>query len=300
MASILISGGTGLIGKQLSKLLRENGHVVRILSRKPSNNNTFIHWDIDQQYISENALIGIDTIVHLAGEGIADGKWTDERKKEIFDSRVNSTKLLYSILSKGNHQVKSFISASAVGYYSEQGDKMMVETDSANTDFLGATCLAWENELDKISSLNIRTVKLRTGIVLSLAGGALKKMILSFKFGFGSAIGDGKQWMSWIHEKDLCKMYVYAIENANLTGAYNAVAPIPVRNNEFSKLLASALKKPFWFPNVPKFMLQLLFGEMSIVILGSTKASSQKIEDAGFEFQFRTLDTCLKNLVENK
>ena len=154
--------------------------------------------------------------------------------------------------------------------------------------------------MDKISSLNIRTVKLRTGIVLSLVGGALKKMILPFKFGLGSAIGDGKQWMSWIHEKDLCKMYVYAIENAKLTGAYNAVAPIPVRNKVFSIELASALKKPFWFPNVPKFMLQLLFGEMSIVILGSTKASSQKIEDAGFEFQFRTLDTCLKNLVENK
>jgi|LakMenE01Jun11ns_1017448.scaffolds.fasta_scaffold9955165_2 hypothetical protein len=300
MASILISGGTGLIGKQLSKMLRENGHIVRILSRKTINNNTFVHWDINQQYISENALIGIDTIVHLSGEGIADGKWTDERKKEIIDSRVNSTKLLYSILSKGNHRVKSFISASAVGYYSEQGDKMMTETDSANTDFLGATCLAWENELDKISSLNIRTVKLRTGIVLSLAGGALKKMILPFKFGFGSAIGDGKQWMSWIHEKDLCKMYVFAIDNANLTGAYNAVAPSPVRNNEFSKQLASALNKPFWFPKVPKFILQLLFGEMSIVILGSTKASSQKIEDAGFVFQFSTLDSCLKNLVENK
>lgn len=300
MASILISGGTGLIGKQLSKMLREKGHDVRVLSRQPSHNNNFIHWNVEQEFISENALLGIDAIIHLAGEGIADAKWTTERKNKIIDSRVNSTKLLYSLLEKGNHNVKTFISASGIGFYSEQGEKLMEEQDSANTDFLGSTCLAWENEVDKISTLNIRTVKFRTGIVLSLGGGALKKMILPFRLGFGSALGDGNQWMSWIHERDLCKMYIYAIENSQLKGAYNAVAPIPVRNNEFSKTLASTLNRPYWFPKVPKFLLQFLFGEMSIVVLGSTKVSAQKIQNAGFAFQYRTLEMCLKNLLVSK
>lgn len=300
MATVLISGGTGLIGKKLSKMLRERGYDVRILSRKPSNNNNFIHWDINKNFIQDSALQKVDTIIHLAGEGIADKRWSGERKKEILDSRVKSTRLLFDLLSKTNHEVKQFISASAIGYYSERGDELMKEENIPANDFLGQTCNAWEYEVDKISTLNIRTVKIRTGIVLSTAGGALQKMTTPFKFGIGSALGDGKQWMSWIHEDDLCNMYIYAIENKNLNGAYNAVAPEPVTNNEFSITLASVLKRPYWFPKVPSFILKLIFGEMAIVVLGSTKASSEKISTTGFKFKFENLRDCLTDLFQKK
>jgi uncharacterized protein (TIGR01777 family) len=300
MATVLISGGTGLIGRKLSKMLRERGYDVRILSRKPSNNNNFIHWDINKNFIQESALQNVDTIIHLAGEGIADKRWTEERKKEILESRIKSTQLLFNLLSKTNHQVKQFISASAIGYYSERGNELMFEDNKPASDFLGETCVAWEKEVDKISTLNIRVVKIRTGIVLSTAGGALQKMVTPFKLGIGSALGDGKQWMSWVHEDDLCNMYIYALENKNLKGAYNATAPNPVTNNEFSKVLASVLNRPYWIPRVPKFMLKLIFGEMAIVVLGSTKASSEKISNAGFKFKFENLRDCLLNLFEKK
>lgn len=300
MASVLISGGTGLIGKKLSKMLRDRGYDVRILSRQPSNNNNFIHWDINKNYIQENALLNIDTIIHLAGEGIADKRWSGERKKEILDSRVKSTRLLFDLLSKTNHEVKQFISASAIGYYSERGDELMKEENIPGNDFLGETCNAWEYEVDKISTLTIRTVKIRTGIVLSTTGGALEKMVVPFKLGIGSALGNGKQWMSWIHEDDLCNMYIYAIENNKLSGAYNATAPVPVTNNEFSKTLASVLNRPYWFPKVPTFMLKLIFGEMSAVVLGSTKVSSEKIINTGFKFKFENLKDCLKYLFQKK
>ncbi len=300
MATVLISGGTGLIGNKLSKMLREKGYDVRILSRQPSKNNYYIHWDIDRNFIQENALLNIDTIIHLAGEGIADKNWTEERKKEIIDSRLNSTRLLFDLLSKKNHQVHQFISASAIGYYSERGDELMFEDSNSSNDFLGTTCALWEKEVDKISTLAIRTVKIRTGIVLSTQGGALKKMVIPFKLGFGSALGNGKQWMSWIHEDDLCNMYIYAIENKKLNGAYNAVAPNPVTNNEFSKTLASVLKSPYWFPRIPTFILKLLFGEMSVVVLGSTRVSSEKIINAGFIFRFENLKDSLLNLFQKK
>lgn len=296
--NILISGGTGLIGSELSKKLKEKGHTVKILSRKKSGAEGFVQWNIAQGTIDKDALKDIDAIIHLAGEGIADGNWTDERKVQIIESRVNSTRILLTELQKGNHQVKTFISASATGYYSERGDEIMYEDAMPAKDFLGTTCVLWEQEVNKIAKLGIRTVKLRTGIVLSLEGGALKKMIPPFKFGLGSALGDGKQWMSWIHSNDLCAMYLYALENNQVNGEYNAIAPKPVTNYEFSKTLSSVMKKPFWAPNVPAFILKLIFGEMSAVVLGSTRASSEKIEKAGFKFEFENLDDALKNLLK--
>jgi uncharacterized protein len=296
--NILISGGSGLVGTELSKMLRAKGHSISILSRKKSNAQGFVQWNVEQGTIDKNALKGIDAIIHLAGEGIADERWTDERKVSIIDSRVNSTRLLLTELQKGNHQVKTFISASATGYYSERGEDIMFEDASAARDFLGTTCVLWEQEVNKIAKLGIRTVKLRTGIVLTLDGGALKKMIVPFKFGVGSALGDGKQWMSWIHVKDLCEMYIYSLENEQLNGEYNAVTPKPVTNYEFSKTLAEVMNKPFWAPNVPAFILKFIFGEMSAVVLGSTKASSTKIEKAGFKFEFDNLKVALKNLLK--
>lgn len=298
MGSVLISGGTGLIGVKLSKMLRERGYDVKLLSRKPSNNKNFIHWNIKNNFIQENALQNIDTIIHLAGEGIANKNWTETRKKEIIDSRVNSTRLFYDILSNQNHGVTQFISASAIGYYSERGNTLMHEDDLPSDDFLGKTCAAWEYGVDRISTLNIRTVKIRTGIVLSIHGGALQKMMLPFKLGIGSALGTGKQWMSWIHEDDLCMIYINAIENTTMNGAYNAVAPNPVTNSEFSRTLASVLKRPYWVPRIPAFFLKLFFGEMSTIVLGSTRASSEKITNTGFKFKFENLRDCLIDLIQ--
>ncbi len=296
--NVLISGGSGLVGLELSKMLRAKGHRVSILSRKKTNDVNYKFWDIENGVLAEDALIGIDTIVHLAGEGIADGAWTDERKVKIVESRVNSTRLLLDALKKGNHQVKAFISASATGYYSNRGDELMYEDAMPAKDFLGTTCVLWEQEVNKIESLGIRTVKLRIGIVLTTKGGALKKMIVPFKFGLGSALGDGKQWMSWIHLKDLCSMFIYAIENNQLKGAYNAVAPQAATNYEFSKALSKIMKRPFWAPNVPSFILKIIFGEMSAVVLGSTKASADKIEKEGFKFEFAKLNEALIDLLK--
>ncbi len=296
--NVLISGGSGLVGLELSKMLRAKGHRVSILSRKKTNDVNYKFWDVENGVLAEDALIGIDTIVHLAGEGIADGAWTDERKVKIIESRVNSTRLLLDALKKGNHQVKAFISASATGYYSNRGDELMYEDAMPAKDFLGTTCVLWEQEVNKIESLGIRTVKLRTGIVLTTKGGALKKMIVPFKFGLGSALGDGKQWMSWIHLKDLCSMFIYAIENNQLKGAYNAVAPQAATNYEFSKTLSKIMKRPFWAPNVPSFILKIIFGEMSAVVLGSTKASADKIEKEGFKFEFAKLNEALIDLLK--
>ena len=297
MTTILISGGTGLIGKRLSMKLRERGYHVRVLSRRTGNSDT-VRWDIESGYIDPNALQGVDAIIHLAGEGIADKAWSDHRKAEIINSRVNSTKLLYTTLQNNSHQVKHFISASATGLYSDRGDELMFENSSPANDFLGKTCIAWEESIDKISTLGIRTVKLRTGIVLTIDGGALKKMIAPFKFGFGSALGNGKQWMSWIHEDDLCNMYIFALENQELQGAYNAVSPEPATNFDFSKTLAKVMNMPFWAPNVPAFVLKLIFGEMSAVVLGSTKASADKIISTGFKFKYPNLKDCLIALLK--
>ncbi len=295
--NILISGGTGLVGGELTRLLTDNGHRVTILSRKKMNKPGFVQWDINNNYLQDGAFDGIDTIIHLAGEGIADKLWTDQRKVEIIESRVKSTRLLFEHLSKNNHQVKAFISSSAIGYYSDRGDLLLTEDDSPSKDFLGTTCIAWENEVNKIEKLGIRTVKLRTGIVLSLKGGALKQMILPFRFHLGSPLGNGKQWMSWIHLNDLCTMFKFAAENTNLSGVYNAVAPNPVTNYEFSKQLAEVMHKRFWAPNIPAFILKIIFGEMSAVVLGSTRVSSKKIESSGYSFKFTTLNEALKNLI---
>lgn len=296
--NVLISGGSGLVGLALSNMLRAKGHTVYILSRKKTNDANYKFWDVENGLLAEDALNGIDTIVHLAGEGIADGAWSDERKVKIIESRVNSTRLLFDALKKRNHQVESFISSSATGYYSDRADELMYEDAMPAKDFLGTTCVLWEQEVNKIESLGIRTVKLRTGIVLTTKGGALKKMILPFKFGMGSALGNGKQWMSWIHIKDLCAMFTFAIENQEIKGAYNAVAPNPVTNYDFSKTLSRVMNKAFWAPNVPAFILKLLFGEMSAIVLGSTKASSNKIEKAGFKFKFEKLNEALVDLLK--
>jgi uncharacterized protein len=291
MKTILITGGTGLIGSKLSSLLISKGYQVRHLSRNPVSNELIkaYYWDLNKNTIDQQAFEGVDAIIHLAGAGIADEKWTSKRKKEIVNSRVASTQLLFDYVSKIQKPIQTFIAASATGIYPNSPTKLFNEKAHAATGFLGDCCKLWEDKINLFESIGIRTVKLRTGIVLAKTGGALPKMASPIKFGVGSAIGNGQQWMSWIDEDDLVNMYLYALENKSLNGAYNAVSPEPCSNEAFTKTLAKTLHRCILLPKVPAFFIKILLGEMSIIVLGSTKVSAEKILAAGFEFKFENL-----------
>lgn len=297
---ILLTGGTGLLGKKLTNALFDKGYTVSHLSRKQGDDarvKTYL-WDIHKGIIDENCIDGVDIIIHLAGAGIADGRWTDERKKELIDSRTISIGLIYGLLRNKPHRVNSVISASATGYYSDRGDELMHEDDKPAHDFLGTCCIEWEKAVDEGEQLGLRVLKFRTGVVLDKDGGALPQLALPIKFGAGSPLGNGKQWIPWIHHEDVVDMYLYGIEQTELKGAYNMVAPNPVTNAQLTKAVAKQLNRPVWLPNVPAFALKLLFGEMSIVVLGSTKVSSQKIEDAGFQFKYPEITAALKEIYQ--
>ncbi|MCW8898842.1 MAG: TIGR01777 family oxidoreductase [Flavobacteriales bacterium] len=299
---VLITGGTGLVGTALTELLVEKDYTVTILTRDKNltskhPNITYSYWDINKGIIDKEELLSANYMVHLAGAGIADKPWSEKRKKEILDSRVKPIKLIYNILKNNSHQLKAFISASGVGFYGAiTTNTIFDETAPAANDFLGKTCLQWEQAVDELNDLKIRTVKLRTGIVLSKNGGALPKMMQPFKFGLGAALGTGKQIMPWIHIDDLAQLYVAAIENDSFNGAYNAIAG-NVSNKNFSKMLSKAMNKPFWLPNVPGFMLKLFLGEMAVILLEGSAASNQKLLQTGFNFQFADLEVALKELV---
>ncbi|MES2428683.1 MAG: TIGR01777 family oxidoreductase [Bacteroidota bacterium] len=296
---ILLTGGTGLLGSKLTEALLNKGYQVNHLSRSPGmhpNVSTFL-WDIDKGEIDEHALDGVDTIVHLAGAGVAEERWTDERKKEIIRSRTKSIELIYQLLNtKKEHSVTKVISASGSGYYGDRADELLTETSSPGTDFLADVCRQWEHAVDLGEGLGIKTLKFRTGVVLDAKGGALAKLAAPVKFGFGAPLGSGKQWMPWIHEEDVIAMYLYGIENEDQTGVYNMVAPNPVTNKQLTKAVAKELHRPLWLPKVPAFALKLFLGEMSSLVLGSTKISAQKIEEAGFKFKYPTLMWALKDI----
>ncbi len=296
---ILLTGGTGLIGGKLTEALLNKGYRVSHLSRTPSTHpavTTFL-WDVDKGQIDEACINGVDTIVHLAGANIADGRWTDARKKEIIESRTKSIALVYKLLkAKPQHTVKAVVSASGISYYGDKGDELLTETSAPGTDFLASCCLQWEHAVNMGESLGLRIVKFRTGVVLDANGGALANLAKPIKLGFGATLGTGKQWMAWIHEADVIAMYLYGIENEQLSGEYNMVAPNPVTNKQLTKAVAKELHKPLWLPKVPAFALQLLLGEMSTVVLSSQKASAQKIEEAGFKFKYPTLMWALKEI----
>ena len=297
---ILLTGGTGLLGKQLTNVLFAKGYTVSHLSRKQGDDarvKTYT-WDIHKGTIDENCIDGVDAIIHLAGSGIADGRWTDERKKELIESRTKSIGLIYELLKSKPHNVNTVISASATGYYSDRGDELMYEDDEPAHDFLGTCCIEWEKAVDEGGQLGLRVVKFRTGVVLDKDGGALAKLAQPIKLGAGSPLGSGKQWMPWIHHQDVVDMYLYGIEQTELNGVYNMVAPNPITNKQLSQAVAKQLKRPLWLPNVPAFALKLLFGEMSIVVLGSTKVSAQKIEAAGFKFKYPEVAEALKEIYQ--
>lgn len=296
---ILITGGTGLVGKVLTQSLLEKGYQVAYLSRakKQIANVEVYEWDIVNQKIDEEAFKDLEGVIHLAGAGVADKSWTSARKKEILESRTESTKLLHQYLSQLESKPKAFISASAIGIYGDSGEVLMTEDSPQASDFLADVTKKWEKEIDSIANLGIRTVKLRIGVVLSPDGGALAKLVQPIRMGAGAALGSGKQYMSWIHIQDLANMFLWALENDKAQDAYNAVAPSPVSNSEMTQQIAKVLKKPLILPNVPSFAMKLMLGEMASIVLAGSKVSSQKIETAGFEFQFADLQETLKSLL---
>ena len=298
---VLIAGASGLIGSRLTELLLQKGIVVSHLGRRTRSGKVPSHvWNIEQGMIDPQALENVDAIINLAGAGVADERWTTRRKKEILDSRIQSTALLYRELKKSNHRVNTFIAASAIGYYGlETGEEWVNENNRPGADFLAQVVLRWEEEAEKISSLGIRVVKLRIGIVLSEKGGALKSMAAPVKMGLGSALGDGKQYLTWIHLDDLCAMFIKAVEDQRMSGPYNAVGVQPITNLALTRAIAAVLKKPLWLPPLPGFMLKILLGEMANMVIYGAKVSPEKIQGMEFEFQYGEINTALKNLLGN-
>jgi uncharacterized protein (TIGR01777 family) len=295
---ILITGGTGLIGKLLTDKLLDLGYQVSRLSRKPGDNpnvKTYL-WDVAKGRIDENCIDGIDAVLHLAGAGIADKRWTDKRKKEIIESRAKSIGMIYRLIKNKPNKINTIISASAIGYYSNRGDEFLTEQSLPGRDFMAQCCMEWEDAVDKGRPLGLRILKFRTGVVLYKDEGALPQMAMPVKLGFGAPFGNGKQWIPWIHWRDVVDMYLYGIENINLTGVYNMVAPGPVTNKQLIKALARQLHRPAWPIKVPAFVFKLLMGEMSTIVLGSTKVSAQKIEKDGFVFKYPDLPAALREI----
>lgn len=300
MQNILITGGTGLVGQTLTQILLENGYQVSYLSRSQQDIpqvKTYL-WDVKKQSIDAEAIQKADAIIHLAGAGVADERWSDSRKKEILESRTESTRLLTKALNEQKHAVKTFVSASAIGYYGlDTGNTLLKEDAPAGDDFLAEVTKSWEEAVEEVSKLGIRTIKLRIGIVLSPKGGALPKIMQPVKFGAGAALGSGEQYMSWIHIEDLCRMFLLALQNTEMQGAYNAVGPQPLSNASLTQAIAKILGRPLFLPNVPTFALKLMLGEMAAIVTGGNKVSSQKIEEAGFQFKFKEIHKALENLI---
>ena len=300
--NVLITGGTGFIGKHLTRLLIQNDFSVSIFSRSFKQNTadiSYFKWDIDNHTIDEEAVLKADYIIHLAGEGIADERWTAKRKKAIVQSREKSIQLIYDVLKKYNKKLEAFISASGVGIYGAvNGSEICTESTPAVDDFLGSTCQKWEAAADTIESLGIRTVKIRTGIVLGKKEGFLKKLAPIFKYRLGSAIGSGKQYMPWIHIDDLCAIYLEALKKIEMSGAYNAAINDGTNNEIFSKTLAKIFGYTLWLPNVPAFLMKMVLGEMALIILTGRRVSSDKIEKTGFQFKFNNLELALRNCID--
>ena len=305
MQTVLITGGTGMVGTSLTELLLSKGYQVIILTRKPQASNvpnlTYAVWDIAKGYIDPLAIGKADTIVHLAGAGVADKRWSKKRKQEIVDSRVMSGALIVKYLTEIPHQVKAVVAASAIGWYGPDTAQSLqhgfVETDPVDGAFLGDTCKRWEESVKPLETLGIKLVSLRIGIVLNKQRGALAEFIKPAQFGLATIFGTGSQMVSWIHYKDLCKMILFGIESASLKGIYNAVSPDPISNKDLIIAITKKLRG-FYLPiPVPAFVLKIMLGEMSIEILKSAKVSSNKIQEADFKFDYPTLDSALNDLL---
>jgi uncharacterized protein (TIGR01777 family) len=307
MPTVLLTGGTGLIGTHLQNFLLEKGYSIIVLIRdekqrkRSSKNVSYAKWNVGKEEIDKSAIAEADYIIHLAGANVAEKRWTDIRKKEIVESRTKSDALIVKSLKEIPSKVKAVVSASAIGWYgadtNESRQNGFKEDAPFTNNFLGNTCKLWEENIKPVEQLNKRLAIFRFGIVLSDKGGALEEFKKPLNFGIAGILGDGKQIISWIHIDDLCRLLLFAIEHENISGVYNAVAPQPVSNKELTLRLAKTIRGKFFIPvHVPAFALKLAMGELSIEVLKSATVSSKKITDAGFSFLYPSINTALENL----
>lgn len=299
--NILITGASGMLSRHLTKQL-EGDYSIRYLSRKVTRNNEYL-WDLNNNYIDFNALKDVHTIIHLAGSPIADKRWTKKRKQIILSSRVDSANLILNHLKKNAITIDSFISASAIGYYgTTTTDIIYNEESKKGNDFLSNVCQKWEDVAYefKLNNVSNRIAILRMGIILSNREGVLKKIIRPIRYGLGSGLGTGNQYMPWIHIKDLCSMFHFLIINKNISGIFNAVSPEHITNIELTRKIGKVIRRPILLPNIPKFIIQALYGEMSLILLEGSRVSSDKIVEQGFNFKYDRLNRALINLLQEK
>jgi uncharacterized protein (TIGR01777 family) len=282
----------------MASLTREGNEVFRLVRRERNFGSPEVHWDPKRGEIDGQHLEGLTAVIHLAGESIADGRWTDEKKRRIRDSRVEGTRLLSEALAKLTHPPQTFQCASAIGYYGNRGDEILTETSSAGSDFLSSVCVEWENATRPATEKGIRTVNLRFGIILSTDGGALAKMLTPFRMGVGGRVGSGNQWMSWIAIDDVVGVIEHALQDHSLRGPVNVVSPNPVTNGEFTKQLGSALSRPAVFP-MPAFGARLAFGEMAdALLLSSQRVDPVSLKRAGYKFRYASLESALQHILK--
>lgn len=296
----LITGASGLIGTELQQALKEKGWELLLASRSEPKDERHIKWTVEEGFRDEDLgrLEGLGAVIHLAGENVAGLRWTDEKKKAIRDSRVLGTRTLIDAFTKLKNRPKTFLAGSAIGFYGNRGDDEMTEASPAGDGFLPEVCRDWEAESRRAEDLGVRTVLLRTGIVLSKDGGALGTMLLPFKMGVGGVVGSGKQWMSWISLEDQIRAMLFVLENESIRGAVNLTSPNPVTNEQFTKTLGEVLYRPTFLP-LPEFAVGMIFGEMGdALLLDSTKVQPKRLEDAGFEFKYPELKFALEKAVE--
>lgn len=296
---VLISGSTGLIGSALIPVLTDAGHdVVRLVRSRPRPDESEVHWDPESGRIDTAGLEGLDAVVHLAGENIGAGRWSRDRKARIFDSRVKGTRLLCESLADLTHPPKVLVSASAIGYYGDRDEEVLNEGSISGFGFLAEVCIEWEIATEPLAETEIRVVNLRTGIVLSLAGGPLEKMLPPFKMGVGGVLGNGRQYMSWIALDDAVGAIHHVLITDSLHGPVNNVAPQPVTNRDFTKALGRVLRRPTLFP-LPSFALRIMFGEemANELFLASNRVEPVRLLDTGYTFQYPELEGALRHVL---
>jgi hypothetical protein len=298
--SVLISGGSGFIGKYLTSLLLAEGYRVSHLSRDGTGSGEIkaFRWDLAKGYLDTAAFEHLDYLVHLAGANIGEKRWTSRRRRQITESRVDSANLLFRTVSENKVKLKAFISASAVGYYgSGTSERIYTEEDPPSADFLARTCRLLEEAADQFASIGIRTVRIRSGVVLANNDGVLTRLMTPARFGLVVRLGTGKQYFPWIHIEDLCRIYLKAIEDQNMKGAYNAVAPEYINHSDFVRSMAGVMKRPVILPPVPGWIIRAALGEMAGIVLSGSRISSEKIVGSGFNFRFKSADYALRDLI---
>lgn len=296
MKKVLITGASGLVGTRLTQLLLKKGYAVNTIGRTGGEKQNSFEWDIENGVIDTQAFDGVSAIIHLAGTSVADKRWSDERKQEIIDSRVKSAKLIFDFLKKNKHEVKTFISASAVGYYGDCGDEILTEERKAGKGFLAEVCKEWENGAMQFSKLGIREVRYRIGIVLSKNGGALPELTRTMPLGVASYFAKSNLYYPWIHIDDVCRIMIHALENEQISGAYNTTAPLPLPMKDLMQAIVKTKQSKAILVPAPPIAIKLAMGEMSEMLLSSQRCSSNKIIATGFRFKFADIYSALQNI----